>query len=300
MSFQMFNLNLLLESIISGFFLGMVYGMVGAGLNLIYGVMRVVNLAHGQFLMLAAFLTYWLGVIFDLDPLTSVIIVIPLFFTLGMIIYYVLIPRLEKAEDTEAASFITFYGLALAIAASALVAWGADTRGIPYPYGPPSLDLYGIKLATGRLVSFIISVGVVAAMTFFLYKTFTGKALRAIIQNRPATRILGINTKRLSALSFGMGLSLVGLAGSLITLIFPAIYPGMGALYTIIAFAVITLGGIGNPIGAIGGGVIFGMAQSITAVFLPLAYSPAIAFFILITVIMIRPQGLSGKKDIVK
>jgi len=285
-------IKIILESIVSGVLLGGVYALMGTGLNLIYGVMRVVNYAHGQFIMLASYSAYWLYIILGLDPLKSLVMSLPMFFAIGVIAYQTTARRFFRAEDPEMASFIAYFGLSLAIAALALLAWGADTRSIPFLYHPISISFFEICFPVGRLIAFGASLLIVLCLFFFLYKTYYGKAIRAIIENRTGAEILGIDSEKISTLTFGIGLMLAGASGALITLVFPAIYPGMGSVYTTIAFVIIVLGGLGDPLGAVIGGIIYGVAESLSTVFLPLALAPVVAFLILIFVIILKPQGL--------
>jgi branched-chain amino acid transport system permease protein len=285
-------LLLLLKAVISGVLVGAVYALIGAGLNIIYGVMRVVNFAHGDFLVLAAYITYWLSVLYGVNPLISLLIVIPAFFVLGLLLYYLTVPRLLTSKDPEMASYLAYFGLSLILAISLLLLWGADPRGIPSPFKIASVSIGPVHLAVGRLIAFAVSAIGALLLIFFLYKTYYGRAIRAVIQNRQAVPLLGINLHLISALAFGLGLVLAGTAGTLITLVFPAITPSMGMVYTTIAFVTIVLGGLGNPLGAMLGGIIFGLVENISAVFMPTALSPVMAFAILIIVVMFRPQGL--------
>ena len=286
---------LLIKAIISGMLVGMVYALIGAGLNIIYGVMRVVNFAHGDFLKLAAYITYWLSVLYGIDPLASLLIIIPLFFILGVVIYYWTVPRLLKSEDPEIASYLAYFGIALIINSGIIIGWGGDPRGVPCPFKVASISTGGIHLPTGRLIAFAVCLIITLALTLFLYRTYYGKAIRAVIQNRDAVQLLGINMNKISAISFGIGLTLAGTAGTLVVLVFPAIAPGMGTSYTTIAFVAIVLGGLGSPLGAVLGGLIYGLAENISAVFIPTALSPVIAFIILIITVMIKPQGLLAR-----
>jgi branched-chain amino acid transport system permease protein len=147
----------------------------------------------------------------------------------------------------------------------------------------------------GRLLSAAICVAAILVLGFFLYRTYTGKAVRAIIENREAVSILGIDVQRVSALVFGIGLAVVAITGCLVTLSFPAITPVMGQTYTYIAFLVIVLGGLGSPMGALLGGLVYGLAENLSAIFMPVAFSPVVAFIILIGMVLLRPQGLLGK-----
>lgn len=287
-------MELLVQAVISGILLGVLYGLIGIGMSIIYGVMRVVNFAHGEFMMLAAYMSFWASHAYGVNPLKSLLFIVPVFFGLGFVLYYLLVPRLLMAEDPEVASFLTFVGVSLVLTSVILLIWGADPRSVPFPFRRVSVSLGNFFLPLGRLMTTGFCAAVIALLVLFLYRTYMGRAIRAIIQNREAVAILGIDPHRLSALSMGIGLLLVGMAGGLIVLSFPAITPVMGASYTLVAFVVIVLGGLGNPIGALLGGVVFGLAESMGAVFFPAALAPVIAFLILIAMIFWRPQGILG------
>ncbi|MBW1971475.1 MAG: branched-chain amino acid ABC transporter permease [Deltaproteobacteria bacterium] len=287
--------SILIQAIVSGILLGLIYGLIGMGMNIIYGVMRVVNFAHGEFMMLAAYICYWLNRQYATNPLHSLIIIVPLFFGLGFLVYYLFVPRLLNSEDPEMASFLVFFGISLVLSSLILIIWGADPRGIPFPFKRVSVSIGEFFFPLGRLIAGGFCGIVILLLILLLFKTYLGKAIRAIIQNREAVSILGIDTHLLSAFSFGIGLLLVGLAGGLVILSFPAITPMMGSSYTLVAFVVVILGGLGTPLGALLGGFIFGLAENIGAVFMPTSLSPVIAFVLLITMILIRPQGILGE-----
>jgi branched-chain amino acid transport system permease protein len=287
--------NLLIQAVISGLLLGIIYGLIGMGMNIIYGVMRVVNFAHGEFMMLAAYITYSLSRMYGINPLESLLFMLPLFFVIGFCLYYLVVPRLLQAEDPEMASFLMFVGVSLMLTTGMLLVWGADPREIAFPFKRVSIFWGNFFFPLGRLINAGFCGFFIVLLTLFLYKTYLGKAIRAIIENREAVAILGIDPHRLSALSFGIGLLLVSLAGTLVILSFPAITPVMGASYTLVAFVVIVLGGLGSPLGALIGGIIFGLAENLGAVFFPAALAPLIAFVILIVMILIRPQGILGQ-----
>lgn len=286
---------LFLHVMVAGVLLGMVYALIGLGLNIIYGVVRIVNFAHGEFLMLASYAAYWAFVLLGLDPLTCLAFVIPGFFLLGILIHYLTVPLLQNSEDPEIASYLAFFGISLVLSSGALMLWGADLRGIPFPYGNPSASLGGIHLPTGRVLAFLVSVIGSGGVAYFFFKTLYGKAIRAIIQNREAARLVGIDVNKLSALAFGLGLSLVGIAGALITLVFPAIHAGMGGAYTITAFLVIVLGGIGRPMTSLAGGLALGVIESLSMAYTSASIATIIKFALLVCIIMFRPAGLVGK-----
>lgn len=287
--------ELFLMAVVSGLQMGIIYGLIGIGMNILYGVIRIVNFAHGEFMMLGAYMAFTLHQQWGINALQSMFIALPLFFVLGMLLHRLFYERLQQSDDPEIASFLTFFGVSLVITASILLIWKADPRSIPLPFDKVSFVIGSLFLPTGRLVSAGLCVLVIIAISWFLYRTYTGKAVRAIIENREAVAILGIDVQRVSALVFGIGLAIVGITGCLVTLTFPAITPVLGQTYTTIAFLVIVLGGLGSPLAALLGGVVYGLTESISSVFMPVALSPVIAFVMLILVVMFRPQGLLGK-----
>ncbi len=287
--------DLILMALVSGILMGILYGLIGIGMNIIYGVMRVVNFAHGEFMMLGAYIAFSLHQVLKLNPIQSIAVVLPLFFIIGLLLFHLLNPRLQRSDDPEMASFLTFFGISLIITSVILLIWKADPRSIPLPFSKVSLLLGPVFMPMGRLVSGGICMLAILLLSLFLYRTYTGKAIRAIIENREAVSILGIDVQKLSAVVFGMGLAMVAITGCLITLAFPSLTPVMGQSYTLIAFAVIVLGGLGTPLGALLGGLVYGLAESLSSVFLPVALSPVVAFLILILMVLVRPQGLLGK-----
>lgn len=291
---------IVVESVISGLLVGCVYALIGVGMSIIYGVMRVVNFAHGDFLVFSSFLAYWLHTQFGLDQVSSLLVVVPIAFLIGILLYYLVIPRLKKSDDPESASFLAFFGMSLMLMYTMNQLFGATPRGIDYPYEAlfsASTQVGPFYFSTGRIISSVVAVVVIALLIYFLFKTHYGKAIRAIIQNSSAAQILGINTKKVSALSFAIGLGLVSIAGVLITLVFPSISSKLGVNYTTIAFVVIVLGGLRQPLGALLGGIVFGIVESVTSLYVPMGYSMVITFGILILVVMLKPEGLlSGVK----
>lgn len=289
--------ELFLMAVISGLQMGILYGLIGIGMNILYGVIRIVNFAHGEFMMLGAYMAFTLHKQWGINALQSLFIALPLFFILGLLLHRLFYERLQKSDDPEIASFLTFFGVSLVITASILLIWKADPRSIPLPFENVSFVIGSFFLPTGRLVSAGICTLVIIVISWFLYRTYTGKAVRAIIENREAVAILGIDVHRVSALVFGIGLATVGITGCLVTLTFPAITPVLGQTYTTIAFLVIVLGGLGSPLAALLGGIVYGLAESISSVFMPAALSPAVVFVLLIFMVMYRPQGLLGKES---
>jgi len=287
--------DLILMSLVSGLMMGIIYGLIGIGMNILYGVMRIVNFAHGEFMMLGAYLAFELNRSMGINSLHSILLIMPAFFVLGMILHQLLDARIRRSDDPELASFLTFFGVSLIITSLILLIWEADPRSVSLPFNRVSILWGPVFLPTGRLASALLCVAVILGLSFFLYRTYTGKAARAIIENREAVAILGVEVERVSRIVFGIGLALVAITGCLVTLSVPAITPVMGQHYTYIAFLVIVLGGLGTPLGALLGGLVYGLAESLSSVFMPVALSPVVAFVILILMVMVRPQGILGK-----
>jgi branched-chain amino acid transport system permease protein len=204
-------------------------------------------------------------------------------------------PRLAKSDDPETASFLMMYGVALMGAAIMLMLFEADTRSIDYTFDPVSAPVFSVYVPTSRLVALAVNVVIVAGLAWFLYRTLPGKALRAAIMNREAIQIVGVNLHRLSAGAFGLALGLAGATGAVLAMVFPAFSPFSGPDYTLIGFIIIVLGGLGHPIGAVVGGMLFGVVEQVATAFLPQAMAPMVGFSILILVIFLRPAGLFGR-----
>jgi branched-chain amino acid transport system permease protein len=285
---------LILNGLVNGLIVGGIYALVGVSLTLLYGVLRVVNFAHGEFVIAGSFLAFVLFTSFGIPPLLAVPIAAVVFFAAGWGLYYVLIPRLARSDDPELMSFLMFYGVSIAAAALMLLLFEADSRTIDYTFTPVSLQVGPIYVSTARLVALAITVVVSIALALFLFKTLPGKALRAAIMNPEAIQIMGVDIVRLSAFAFALASALAGVTGVLIALVFPAFNPFSGAEYTIIAFIVVVLGGLGNPVGALLAGVLFGLAEQMATVFLPQAMAQIVGFLILVGTIFFRPSGILG------
>lgn len=286
--------TLVLIGIVNGLIVGGVYALVGLSLTVLYGVLRVVNFAHGEFVIGGSFLAYVLFNSLGLAPLWALPIAAATFFLAGWGAYYVLMPRLSRSDDPEIMSFLMMYGLSIALAAVMLLLFEADSRSIDYSFSPISLKIGPIYVSTARVVALGVTVAVSLALSWFLYRTLYGKALRAAIMNREALQIVGVDVVRLSAFAFALATSLAGVTGVLIALVFPAFNPFSGAEYSIIGFIVVVLGGLGNPIGALLAGVVYGLAEQLATVFLPQAMAQIVGFLILVGTILVRPTGIMG------
>jgi branched-chain amino acid transport system permease protein len=280
--------TLVLIGIVNGLVVGGVYALIGMSLTLLYGVLRVVNFAHGEFVIGGSFLAYVLFNAAGLPPLAALPIAALSFFAAGYGAYYLLIPRLRHSEDPESMSFLMMYGLSIALAALLLLLFEADSRSIDYSFTPISMQLGPVYVSTARIVALAVAVVIAAGVGFFLFRTLPGKALRAAIMNREAIQIMGVDIVRLSAFAFALAAALAGVTGVLVALVFPAFNAFSGPEYAIIGFIVIVLGGLGNPLGALLAGVLYGLSEQLATVFLPQAMAQIVGFALLIGAVLAR------------
>jgi branched-chain amino acid transport system permease protein len=274
---------------------GGVYALIGMSLTLLYGVLRIDNFAHGEMVIGGSFLAYVLFNAAGIPPLAALPIAGIAFFALGYVGYYLLIPRLSLSDDPENMSFLMMYGLSIALAALMLVLFEADSRSIDYTFTPISMKIGPVYVSTARVVALGVTLAIAAAMTFFLFATLPGKALRAAIMNREAIQIMGVDVVKLSAFAFALASGLAGVTGVLIALVFPAFNAFSGPEYSIIGFIVIVLGGLGNPLGALIAGVLFGLVEQLATVFLPQALAQIVGFALLVVTILVRNAGFGRR-----
>jgi branched-chain amino acid transport system permease protein len=285
--------------IIGGILLGGVYALTAIGLTLIFGVSKIMNIAHGDFVMLGALTGSLLVDFIGLDPFVSIAVIFPLFLLLGAIIYRVLVRPVtnRSAEEALIASILVTFGLSMAIEDMSFYLLGTQMGmnffRITYPL--PPIIIFGLGIPTARLVSLVAIVIVVIALWFYISKSLTGKKIRAISQDQEAASLIGVNINRVSMVSFGLGLSLATLAGLFLSMITSlSAYSGMPL--TIKALTIIVIGGMGSFPGSLIGGLILGLVESYTAWFLEPRWAPPIAIIVLLIVLLLRPQGLFGEK----
>jgi len=284
---------MVLQIITNGILQGGIYALVSLGLTIIFGVMKIINFAHGAFLMISMYCTFWLFNLYGMDPYLSIIIVIPVMFIVGMVTYRIIIqPILDAPEESHV--FATL-GLNIALQGLAVFLWKADFRTVPAAsYMPQSIGFGNWYVPTARLVGFGFTLVAMAALIFFLKKTFTGKAIRASAQNRIAAQLMGVNLKKIYMISFGIGLGIVGLAGAICVPIY-AVSPSIGSLFVLLTFVVVILGGLGSISGALVGGFIVGIVESTSGFFLSPALKEGVYFVIFVIILLIKPTGIFGK-----
>lgn len=288
-------MSLLIYTIIAGILFGLFYALLGLGLNLVFGVMRVVNLAHGDFLMLGGFGAYYAFTLLNWNPLLSLILELVAFLLLGLPLYYLLVPRLLKSRDPEMLSFVLFFGVSQVIEALAIIAFTNNQVSIFAPvFGVNPVTILGQTFPISWVVSAAVSAILIVLLYVYLYRTRPGYATRAIMSSHEEAFSTGLNVHRLSAVAFGIGLALAAAAGVLSPFMLSSISPNMGVGITTTAFAIIIIGSLGNPIGTVIGGLVFGLSYMFMQSYLS-SWANLLPFVLLLVIVLVRPTGLLGR-----
>lgn len=284
-----------LDVVIGGFLMGGIYALIAVGLSLQYGVGRVLNVSHGEFIMLGAFATWTLYTFLGISPLISLAICGPLLFLIGFLIHRTVFKYLRgKSESIGAfadSSLLASFGFLFIIQNLALIIWKADIRGYSYMDSPVSI--FGALFSANRLVALLFAVGISLAFYLFLTRSRMGKAIRAAAEDPATAQVMGVNIHQVLAICFGLGALMAGFAGPLISMMYE-IQPAMGMEYTIIAVIVVVLGGLGSITGSLIGGFILGLIGSIVTYF-DAGLSLIAYYVIFILLILVKPTGIFGK-----
>ncbi|HBH02178.1 MAG TPA: branched-chain amino acid ABC transporter permease [Candidatus Rokubacteria bacterium] len=280
------------QVVISGILAGALYAMVALGLALIYGVMRVINIAHGPLLMLGAYTTFFLYSAFGLNPYLSVPVTMAALFVVGVVLQRSLVFRVVDAP--ELSSLLLTFGVSIGLVNLAQLAFTSDLRAVEYLTG--SIPLGPFALSKTRLVAFAFAAGVTALAFLFLQRTRLGKAIRATSQSPEVAMVCGIDVRRIHMLTFGLATALAAAGGALLAVIV-AIQPEMGQVWTFKSFLVIVLGGAGNYPGALLGGMLLGLVEQGASLFLTTQLSEVVAYLLLVVVLLVRPTGLLGGRQ---
>ncbi len=279
------------QSILNGVLIGGVYSLAAIGLTLIFGVMKIINFAHGALLMLGMYFCYWFVRLFHLDPYVSILLAVPLLFLVGAVIQKFLLSPISDAPEHN--QLLLTLGVSLFLENLALFLWTPDYRMMSTAYSDVMYFVGDISFSLVRMLAFALSMVCTLAIFILLKKTDLGKAIRAASEEPEGATLMGINVKRVYVVSFGIGAACAGVAGGAMAPFFP-IYPQVGGLFVITAFVVVVLGGLGSLGGAFVGGIVIGVADSIGAMLLPGSMKSIISFSIFILVLLFRPSGLFG------
>jgi len=281
----------LLSVLAFGLLLGGIYALVGIGVNLIFGVVRIVNFAHGELIMVSMYLTYYFNHELGLSPYIAILVVTPAMFLLGAAIQRLIMEPLQSEPMMQ--MFATF-GLLMILQNSVLAITRGEALNVVSPVATEVLSLGNVRLGVGRLLVFVASTALTLGLYYFLQFTMPGKAIRALTQDRRAARGMGINVERTYVLTFGIGAALTGIGGAMLSPIY-TLSPEIGQDFILAAFAVVVLGGLGSVWGAYIGGLIIGLIEALAGFYVDPALKSAIWFAVFVVVLIVRPSGLLGQ-----
>ncbi|ALM82707.1 branched-chain amino acid ABC transporter permease [Bordetella sp. N] len=282
----------LLQTLVDGILIGGVYGVIAVGLSLVFGVLKIVNFAQAEFLMLGMYVAWlawhWLG----LDPIAGAVLALAVGFIVGALCQRLLVQHVLKA--TPVAQIFLTVGLMSVLENGALMLFGSSFRSVQTPYQTIALEIGPLFVSVPYLVAFVAALLVSGLLWLTLNRSWVGRAIRATSQNADAARLFGIDTRTVYAIAFGLGTGLSAFGGGII-LSYTAVSPTAGAQFVVLMFTVVVLGGLGSVLGALVGGVIVGIIQSLSTLFMPIQLQNLALFVVFITFLAFRPQGLLGK-----
>lgn len=291
------SLESFLQTMVFGVFVGGIYGIAAMGLALVFGVLKMLNIAHGELLMLGGYVSFWAYVTWGIDPFVSILLTIPALFLVGLLLdrlVYRHIVRLE-GEDKIKNSLLVSFGLTLIIQNMAQWSFTADERAIPTAYTGAGLNLAGVTLPYTRLGSFVIALVVTLLLHFFLRRTYWGKAILATAEDWEAAELVGINIHRIYMMTFALGASLAAIAGTSVIVTY-GISPSIGIIWTLKALVVVVLAGTGSILGTFPAGILLGVVEAVSGAFIDSTYREVIGLVIFVLVLILRPQGLFTRK----
>ncbi len=288
-------MTVFLQALLSGILVGGVYALIGVGLTIIFGVMRVINFAHGDLLMLGMYLTWQLFVRLGWDPYVAILVVAPAMFLVGAFLQRVFVNRVLNALPQN--QILLTIGLGLILSNAVMLAYTSDDRILTTSYSSSSFFLGDLSVSKPLLYSFLVTAAITGALAWFLLRTDTGQAIRATAQDREAAQLMGINVAWTSILAFGIGSALAGVAGALLSPTY-YIYPQVGGAFTLKAFVIVVLGGMGSIVGATLGGLIIGVTESLAAIYVASGLKELVVFVLFLALLLFRPSGLLGKSRV--
>ncbi|MBO8140878.1 MAG: branched-chain amino acid ABC transporter permease [Firmicutes bacterium] len=281
------------QILVNGLLTGGLYALVAVGFSLVWGVMNVVNIAHASYIMLGAYITYWLFHLYGLDPFLSIPVSMAALFLLGYAVGSLVLNRVVRFGLVM--TLVLTFGIDMILQNGALLLWSADYRSITPAYAGQGLAAGGVMIPYVRLAVFVLAVLFVALFSLFLSRTRMGNAIKATALNPFAAELNGVRIQRVYALTYAIGAALAAAAGSMVSVVY-TIHPQVGNVFLTRAFVITVLGGLGSIPGALLGGVILGLAESLATVTVGIGWSEAISFTLLVAILIVRPQGLLGKR----
>lgn len=288
----------LVQNLAFGIMVGALYGLAAVGLSLVFGVTKFLNVAHGELLMFGGYASFWVFTLLGVDPFLTLASTIIFLLVIGLVLYKLLFARMVKLTEGVKIqnTLLVGFGLSLILQNLALRLWTADTRSITTFYSGAVFTFAGVRFPIVRVASLVIALVTLLALDLFLRRTYTGKALRATVENWEAATLMGIDIQRVYLLSFVLGAALAGVAGCLVSVGY-SIEPVMGMSWTLKGLIVMVLGGLGSITGTFVGGLVLGVTESATGYFLSLTYREVVGLVLFVLVLVFRPQGLFGAKE---
>ena len=286
-------LEIVAQAVINGLLIGGIYALVSIGVTLIFGVVKIVNFAQGEFVMIGMYITFFLATQFGIDPIVSLVVSMPALFIVGVLVQHFLIRRVLGLNDMPQI-FLTF-ALSLLILNISLILFTANYRTVHTWYSDAAFHFGPFYVPVAKLIAFVLAMVFSALLWVFLHTTDLGKAMRAASQNRDVAQLMGINPHRVFAVAFGVALALAGAAGSLLMPFYPA-YPMVGQVFVLMAFVAVVLGSLGNVIGALVASLMMGVAESLGIQFVGADSGLIVVFMLLLTTLAVKPSGLGGRR----
>ncbi len=291
-------LNTIAQNLVFGLLIGALYGLAALGLSLVFGVTKFLNVAHGELLMFGGYSAFWIFSLLGIDPLVSLPLTILFLVLIGLVLYQLLFSRMVRlTEEIKIKNtLLVGFGLSIILQNLALRMWSADDQGIAASYSGQAFTFLDLRFPVVRLMSLGVALVCLIGLQLFLQRTYTGKAIRATVENWEASTLMGINIFQVYMLSFVMGAALAGVAGALVSVSY-SINPSIGLDWTLKALIVMVLGGLGSPVGTFIGGLILGVTESATSMLVSSDYREVAGLLLFVLVLLVRPQGLFGKKE---
>ena len=288
------SFELLLGAVVAGILLGGFYAAVSVGISISFGMLDIVNIAHPAFIILGAYCAYIINTDFGLDPILTAVLMLPPFYLLGAGVYQLYYAVFERRGDEALRGLAFFFGLLFIIEVVLILAFGVDYRFVEAPYIGPTWRYGPIDLPLRMLVPFAVSIAMVVLLQLYLSRTFTGRAIMAVSQDRLALQLMAVNPGRIKRVAFGISIATAALAGAFLIIIQP-VEPSVGRDYIGRVFAITVLGGLGSFPGLLTAAMLLGIVESITATFYGPSWSPAVSFGFLLLTLAFRPSGLMGR-----
>jgi branched-chain amino acid transport system permease protein len=285
------------QLLLFGVFVGAIYGVAAIGLALVFGVMRVLNVAHGELIMLGGYVSFWLFALWRVDPFVSLLATVPILFGIGLALHAGLFTHVVRFdEETKIKnSLLIGFGLALILQNLAIQLWTADERSVTAGYSGLGIQLLGIAFPYTRLAGLAAALLVIVALHFFLQRTLAGKAIRATAEDWEAAELAGVNVRRVYLFTFAMGAALAGVAGTLVSVGY-TVAPGIGLNWTIKGLVVVVLAGLGNVFGVLAAGVLLGLAEAVSVLAVGPSYREVVGLVLFLAALLLRPRGLFGAR----